>query len=123
MTRAQKRKRINALVGAWQGPLGLANWTVSVCFDDSVPEQASCIANPEYRTARLTFNLRRVGPEEIEELVVHEMIHCHGWAVAALALKWSGRDAERRDVVRQAEELLVTAVSRAFLPLLPRVVT
>jgi hypothetical protein len=123
VNRGAKRKRIYALASAWQAPMGLANWTISVHFDDAVPEQASCIANPEYRTAKLTFNLKRIGPEEIDELVAHELFHCHGWAVAALAFKWAGKDPERRDVVRQAEELLVTATSRAFLPLLPKVVT
>lgn len=123
MTRGQKRRRIEALVAAWQGPLALGNWTIAVAFDDTVPEQASCIANPEYRTAKLTFNLRRIGPEETEELVAHELTHCHGWAVSALALKWAGKDSAKREAARQAEELLVTGVSRAFLPLLPKVIT
>jgi hypothetical protein len=123
VTRAQKRKRIEALVAAWQSPLGLANWTVSLSFDGGCKEQASCSANPEYRDAKLNFNLRRIGPQEIDEVVAHELMHCHGWAVAALALNWAGKEQVKREAVRQAEELLTTAVSRAFLPLLPRVVT
>ena len=122
MTRTQKRRRIEALVAAWQAPLGLGNWTFAVTFDGSVKEQASCLANPEYRDAKLNFNLRRIGPHEIEELVAHEMLHCHGWALAACGAKWAGNDGTKREVVRQAEELLTTATSRAFLPLLPKVV-
>lgn len=123
MTRSEKKRRVEALIEHWHAPLGLANWTFQTTFDGGAKEQATCIADPEYRNARLNFNLRRIGPHEIEELVCHELMHCHGWALGAYAFKWAANDGTKREVVRQAEELLTTAVSRAFLPLLPKVVT
>jgi hypothetical protein len=123
VTGAQKRKRILALVAAWQGPLDLGNWTLNVVFDCTTPERASCCADPEYRTAKLTFNTKRIGPQEIDEFVAHEMCHTHGWAIAALGWKWAGKDPVKRKVVEDAEELMTTGFSRAFLPLLPKVVT
>lgn len=123
MTAAHKRRRIIALVKAWQEYLDLSNWTLNIVFDSTTKERASCVADPEYRTAKLTFNTRRIGPQELDEFVCHEMCHPHGWALAGLALKWAGNDETKRNVVREAEELLVTAMSRAFLPLLRRVVT
>lgn len=122
MTGAQKRKRILALVAAWQGPLDLANWTLNVEFDTKMPERAGCVADPEYRVAKFYFNTRRIGPGEIDEFVVHEMCHTHSWALAVLAGKWAGTDPLRKKVVEDALELLTTGVSRAFLPLLPRVI-
>lgn len=123
VTPAQKRYRIRTLVEVWRVPLGLGNWALEVHFNDATDEQASCVADPEYRKGLLTFNLKRLSVDELDETVLHEMLHCVGWPIAALAGKWAGRNRERAEVVRQAEELLITHLSNVILPLLPRVVT
>ena len=123
MTPARKRRRILALTEVWRVPLGLGSWSFDVRFEDTVPEQASCVADPEYRKAVLIFNLRRLAADELDETVLHEMLHCIGWPIAALAIKWAHGDKERREVARQAEELLITHLSNVILPMLPRVIT
>lgn len=71
---------------------------IQLRFDEKV-YTATCIAQPQYEEAVITFNLARIrercrSPEQIEELCVHELSH---------ALSW------------RSSERTVTRISRALL--------
>jgi hypothetical protein len=121
VTKAEKRALILQLVEAWQVPLYLGGWDVKVYFPSRIQEIASCDSQPEYMTASLYFNLKRVPDteSEIRELVAHEMLHPHVEALAGLANRGARRTPERREAIRVAEETLVTTLSRIVLPGLP----
>lgn len=121
MTKPQKRALIISLVEKWIVPMGLGGWAVKVYFPNRIAEMASCRSQPEYLSADLYFNLKRVPDEEpeIRELVCHEMLHPHVEALAQLANRGAKRTPERREAIRVAEETLVTTLSRIVLPGLP----
>lgn len=118
VTPAQKQKLIHGLVDRWQVPMGLGGWMLRLFFPKRIKHIASCMAQPEYLTADLEFNLKRVPDTamEIEELVAHELMHCHVEALGILALRGARRSPERREAVRLAEEHLTTTLSRLLLP-------
>lgn len=84
ITHAALRKRIDRLVTKWRPILGLESWGLDVRFDEAV-YTATCNAKPSYEEATLTFNLYRIKSElpnvvaALEELVVHELVHCLIW--------------------------------------------
>ena len=121
MTKDQKRDLIVSLVERWVGPMHLGGWRIGVSFPSRIKEVASCESQPEYLTAALYFNLKRVPDTEeaIRELVAHEMAHPHVEALAELANRGARRTPERREAIRIAEEHLTTVVSRMILPHLP----
>jgi predicted SprT family Zn-dependent metalloprotease len=92
------QKQIVTLVNHWRPIMGLDTWIIQVRFDEKV-HTATCIAQPQYEEAMLTFNPKRIRttcptPGMIEELVVHELTH---------ALSW------------KSNERTVTRISRALL--------
>lgn len=92
------QKQIETLVAHWRPIMGLDTWVIQVRFDEKV-HTATCIAQPQYEEAVLTFNLKRIRencrtPWMVEELVVHELSH---------ALSW------------RSSERTVTRISRALL--------
>lgn len=123
MTRTQKRDRVLALVRGWQEAVGLTGWQLHVLFPARIKEMASCESHPEYKTAILRFNLKRLPEtdEELRELVAHELWHNHAEPLAQLAMRGARRSPERKEAIRQAEEFLVTTASRLLLDHLPEV--
>lgn len=121
MTDAKKKALIVKLVRDWQVPLFLNTWRFKIYFPSKIKEVASCQADSEYLTAALCFNLKRLPDteDELRELVVHEMTHCHVNALATVAERGAKRNPERMEAVRLAEEELVTRFSRILLPHLP----
>lgn len=84
LTNAHLRARIERLVKKWRPILGLESWGLTVLYD-ATDCMACCEAKPSYEEATLRFNLRRVRAElpptlaALEELVVHECVHCLAW--------------------------------------------
>ena len=95
---------------------------------------AACEALPEYRRAKLTFDLERMETgTDPQEVVVHEMAHIDTWELhtlaeeLAIALAESAPRSHRkalkkllREKVRQAGERCTTDVGHTYLRLLRR---
>lgn len=81
ITNTAIRGRVHRAVDYWRSILGLDSWDLSVSFDE-VNDLGNCNAKPVYEEAILGFNLARIRAElppsyaAIEELVLHEMVHC-----------------------------------------------
>lgn len=118
MTPKQKEKFVTQLVNRWQVPMGLGGWLIRLFFPKRANYMAACNASPEYLSADLYFNLKRMPdtPMEVEELVAHELMHAHVEALAELANRGARRTPERREAIRVAEEHLTTTLSRMLLP-------
>lgn len=82
-TNAVLRARIMRLVKKWRPRLDLAAWMIDVRFDEDV-DLGTCDAKPAYEKAVIAFQIPLVRDEvsnitELEELVVHELVHCIMW--------------------------------------------
>lgn len=81
------RNEIEGWIREWAVRLDLQHWTIVVDFEQ-VEHLATCLAEPEYMKATLSFNLPRLETDigsdtrALEELVVHELVHARLWAVA-----------------------------------------
>ena len=81
ITNTAMRKRIHRAVDYWRSILGLDSWGLGIIFDEQ-NDLANCHAKPIYEEAVLAFNLPRIRSElppayaAIEELVLHELVHC-----------------------------------------------
>lgn len=83
MKRPSLRQQIEILVDHWKPILGLEGWAIELRFDETVLA-GYCKAKPRYLTAVIGFNLDRVRkeyrtPQAVEELTVHELVHCIIW--------------------------------------------
>lgn len=70
-------KKVKKEVAAFQHLLGLKDWDLEVKFtvqeDDSI---ADCVADPEYKSAVISFNLDRLkGKRHLRETIIHELMH------------------------------------------------
>lgn len=79
-TLAAVRRQLAALVEKWRRLLHLTDWDIKVFYGER-KLAGGAIGRPRKREARLYFNVphireRWVGPDEVEWLVVHEMLHC-----------------------------------------------
>lgn len=96
ITHAAIRNRITRLLAKWRPILGLQSWHLDVRFDEDA-SLATCDARPAYEEAIIRFNLRRIKQElpnavaALEELVVHEMVHCLIWRASERAVSWVTR--------------------------------
>jgi hypothetical protein len=84
ISNAHIRARVHRLVAKWRPILGLESWALDVRFDER-EHIATCAAKPAYEEATLYFNvpcIRRELPPTmaaLEELCLHEMVHCLLW--------------------------------------------
>lgn len=91
LTNAHLKQRIHRLVAKWRPILGMESWQVDVLFDET-DALGTCEAKPRYEEAILRFNLPRIRAElpntiaALEELVVHECVHCIIWKNSELAV-------------------------------------
>lgn len=83
-TNAALRAQVHRAIKYWRPILGLESWDLQVNFDE--PKYlGSCLAKPSYEEAALSFNLKRMRAElpptyaAVEELAVHELVHCLLW--------------------------------------------
>ena len=115
--RGYTQGRVKALVRYWTPKLRLHDWKVRTVFDPTYSGRAACEASPEYKEAILTFNLARCGEaeEDLEACVVHELAHCHVWALAAIAELQPDLEQSRK-----AEEALTTELELLMLHNIPR---
>lgn len=84
ITNAAIRNRIQRMVAKWRPILGLESWGLDVRFDET-EHLATCQAQPAYEEAIVHFNVPAIRRElpptlaAIEELCVHELVHCIIW--------------------------------------------
>jgi hypothetical protein len=107
---------VEGLIREWGVRLDLQHWTIHVDFDLE-EHLGTCVAQPEYMTATLSFNARRMRNETttrraLEELVLHELVHARLWAIANM---FSGLDANGERMLEFLEEEAVTQMTGALL--------
>ncbi len=81
----QLRKTINKYVKKWKSNLFLGMWTINFRIRDYITDDggsyrtcAECTSSWKYFTADIDFNyvqLKEMEDQEIEEVVIHELIH------------------------------------------------
>lgn len=82
------KKNVKRIIREWKSTLDMSNWTFEITFNKD-DYAATCFAEPEYRNAYINFFLKRISAElktnyELEEFVVHEMIHCLTWNLVGM---------------------------------------
>lgn len=96
VTNAALRSRIERLAKRWRPLLGLESWDIEIRYDETT-HLGSCVAKPRYGEATIWFNLPRIRRElpntvlALEELVVHELVHCLIWRSSESAVSWVTR--------------------------------
>jgi hypothetical protein len=123
LDKSTAKKQILELIEWWKNPLDMANWTFKITFRKD-QWKASCYAEPEYRTAQLNFYLDQLIPQfktnyELEEFVVHEMVHCLTWQLVDLTetlikssddktgVLWSEKEKKEENLVQKLSDGLV----------------
>lgn len=94
----------------------MQHWKVEVNFD-LTNHLATCEAEPQYMSAVLSFNPQRLETDisserELEELVLHELVHARLWALANLL---QGQDKNEQRMLEFLEEEAVTQITGALL--------
>ena len=84
-------RKVHRYVDKYQPLFGLNHWLISISFASMDKEigYAGCEANPVYREAILTFDLdklvERGQKDRLENIVIHELMHCRQSPLAELA--------------------------------------
>lgn len=66
-------------------PMNLTGWTLKPKAGPLVDATACCEAWPEYKVAHLSFDIDKLQTgDELDEIIVHEMSHCHTWPIHEL---------------------------------------
>lgn len=85
VTPSALRRRMLRLVAKWRLVLGIEDWDITVAWEEEDNYFGTCIASPQYEEAKISFNLRKIKgevapiPGALEELVLHELVHCVIW--------------------------------------------
>lgn len=125
---------IRTMLDAVREPLALDRWSIQPEIAQLEDARACCAASPEYREARISFDLDKLQTgDEVDEIAVHELTHCHTWPLHALAenlaqaLAESAPESLREPLakllleeVRKAGEQVTTDVGHAYVRLLRR---
>ena len=125
---------VQALMARVREPLGLDRWSLRLESGPLEDARACCQASPEYREATVKFDFDKLETgDDLAETLLHEMAHCHTWAIHAMAerladsladtLPKAQRDAVRatlQEYVREAAERSTTEVGQTYLRALRR---
>lgn len=112
------RATVEDRVRHWQERLRLVDWEIRVEVKSRMADAAWCQAAPEYRQATLCFNPKRIPLADLDAFVVHELLHCHVWPLAAAAENLAKGDPVALEFIREREEGLTTELERLVLGLL-----
>lgn len=127
-------EQVERIVAAVAEPLALDRWSLRIESGQMEDCRACCQASPEYREATIRFDFDKLETgDDLTETVIHELAHCHGWPLHAVAEKLADsladtlprgqRDAVRatlQEYVREAAERVDTDVGQTYLRLLRR---
>lgn len=117
------KKQIRNLIKEWKSILNMEHWTFEVTFSKE-DSRASCYAMPEYRRAVMNFwvtgLLKSIKSNyELEEFVVHEMLHCVAWPLVGTLERFIEKsNDETGELVKRKEddeELLIQTISDALV--------
>ena len=123
------KKHIKRIIKEWKPILGISNWDIRVTFFRET-HAATCAAQPEYLKIHLNFYLKlllKPGPHkplrtnyDLEEFVVHEMIHGLSWNLVSMLEYYIERSEEpHRELLEEqkekAEEFLMESLSTALV--------
>ena len=114
--------------------LGLDRWTILLQSGPLADARAACSAEPEYRAATIMFDPDKLQTgDDVAEVTVHELAHCHTWPLHAVAENLAHMVAECApehmrealkaglvEEVRKAAETTTTDVGHTYLRLLRR---
>lgn len=129
LDRMTVKKQIRRIIKEWKPVLGLVNWKTAVTFYKET-HAATCYAEPEYRRIFLNFYLKlllKPGPKkpfktnfDLEEFVVHEMIHGLSWNLVGMLEHYIEKSEEphKQLLVEQkdkAEEFMMESLSNALV--------
>jgi hypothetical protein len=121
MKKARKLSKAAVMTRAkyWRKRLHLEGWKIGVTFepDEKEESEASCLAQPEYAAAVVRFDLAKIHPDEIDSYIVHELLHCHVWALANFGNSACADDPVKLEALRHHEESLVTSLERLVMAL------
>lgn len=102
VTVIQLQKQIQRYVNRWQRLLGLEYWRIAVVFENKpkADYSGSCKAVPVNERATVTFNVPHMlkeayFPGEVEDIVVHELVHCIIWKSSERAVTQVTRSLQR----------------------------
>lgn len=72
------QREIETIIAHWRPILGLDGWGIELRFDEK-KDKANAKVSLQYEEATLNFNLPRIAAEvsDLEELALHELVHCH----------------------------------------------
>lgn len=125
---------VDELLAKMLEPLGLDRWQIRVLFGPG-DDTAACNAMPEYQVATLSIDPDKLDTgDELDEMICHELGHCHIWPIAseaddlAIALVECLPDGLQgplakllKESARKAEEDTATEVGRTYIRLLRRI--
>jgi len=106
---------ILTIADKWKDIMGLQDWNIDIKFDE--PQfKATSEAEPRYKYLKLFFNPWRIAkePEDLEELVVHELSHAFTWRIWELTEKLFGGDMNKW-ILDELHEEATTSISRALV--------
>lgn len=117
MTPKAKQRAIRRAFKRYRALLGLNGWRFDLEWaspKDSDEAAAGCIADPEYRRARLFFNVSKIPDDELDEHVRHELLHAVVWPLAHVAeFQADSDDESATEMIRLAHERVVTDLEYA----------
>ena len=114
------RRSVASRVRHWQKRLLLADWKITVQvgpLDDG--SRADCDAKPEYKEALIRLDPEKIGDDEMDGFIIHELLHAHTWRLETLAEAW-GRSESQYQFARDTAETVVTDLERIIRGLAKR---
>ncbi len=114
MTEAVITPLLNA-IERYKVLLGLERWNIDVRFDEKLKDAGNCDYKPEYMQATISFNPKDISLADVDEYARHELLHCIVAPLAQVADFVRERDKNSREMVREAEERVVSQLE--LLPL------
>lgn len=82
MTEPTLPDHIIAAVDRLKEPLNLDRWFIKLEHGPLEDARAACSAEPEYKSATIAFDLDKLQTgDELDEIIVHEMMHPHSWPI------------------------------------------
>lgn len=128
ISRSKKRDLIIAAVEKCKPALGLDDWALGLNFynrhkdlpkeDQEDAPSAQVTPQDEYAIAQMDFVLDAIDPEDINEVVIHELVHCIQSPLESVAHTLAADDDAKHEWVRREKERVVRHITRVLQPLL-----
>ena len=107
VTLATLKKTARRWVPYWRDRLGLRDWHVDIEYVDGLEPLAECQPNYPHRRAciALTTEVRRWAINDVEQTIVHEMLHIH-FGTLGVGLSSKSYHPQKMDKVVLAEQVI-----------------